>query len=296
MKKNRIFTGSGTAVITPFANDGIDFDSFRKIIDFQIENGAKAIIACGTTGESAALSEYEHKKIISFAVEYVDGRVPVIAGTGSNSTAHAAVMSKFAADEGADGLLVVTPYYNKTTQKGLVAHYFKIAEASGKPLIVYNVPSRTGLNIMPETYALLGEHENIVAVKEANGNIAALAESMALCKGSLDFYSGNDGEIVPFLSLGGIGVISVAANILPKETSDICELFFQGKIEESRALQLSMVEICSALFCETNPIPVKYAAKLMGLCNGELRLPLIEFDEKHRGGLEAAMKKAGIKI
>ena len=296
MKKTRIFVGSGAAVITPFANDEIDFASFRKIIDFQIENYTKAIIVCGTTGESAALSDYEHKKLISFAIEYVNGRVPVIAGTGSNSTARSLEMSRFAANEGADALLVVTPYYNKTTQPGLVAHYFKIAETSGKPLMVYNVPSRTGLNILPETYALLGEHENIVAVKEANGNIAALAESLAACAGSLDFYSGNDGEIVPFLALGGMGVVSVMANILPKQTSNICELFFSGKIEESRKLQLSLTEICSALFCETNPIPVKHAMKLMGYCNGELRLPLIEIGEKHRGRLETAMRNAGIKI
>lgn len=296
MKKKTLFKGLGTAVATPFGNNGIDFDSFRKIIDFQIENGAKAIIVCGTTGESATLSEYEQKKIITFALEYVNGRVPVIAGTGSNSTAHASELSKFAANEGADGLLLVTPYYNKTTQNGIVAHCFKIAEDAAKPVIVYNVPSRTGLNIVPETYLKLSVHENIVAIKEANGNIAAAAETCALIGDSLDVYCGNDGEIVPFLSLGAAGVISVMSNILPRETSEICELFYNGQIKESLDLQLSLMEICNALFCETNPIPVKYAMKLTGLCSGEVRLPLVEMEEKNRGRLEAAMRKAGIKV
>jgi len=296
MKKKRIFTGSGTAVITPFTANGIDFKSFRKIIDFQLENGTKAIIVCGTTGEAPVLSDHLQKKIISFAAEYVNGRAPVIAGTGYNSTAHCVKMSKFAAGAGADGLLLVTPYYNKPTQSGLIAHFLAVADSTDKPIIVYNIPSRTGINITPETYAKLSEHENIAAAKEANGNIAAAAECRALTGDSLDLYAGNDSEIVPFLSIGGAGVISVMANILPKETSDICELFFSGKIKESAELQLSLMDMCGALFAETNPIPVKYAMKLMGLCTGEARLPLTPLDARHRGRLEAAMRKAGVKI
>lgn len=287
--------GSGVAVVTPFKQDQVDYDSFKKILDFQIENGTKAIIVCGTTGESATLLDAEHQKVISFAISYVNGRVPVIAGTGSNATDHAVEMSRFAAAEGADGLLLVTPYYNKTTQNGLVTHYFKVADSVDKPIIVYNVPSRTGFNILPETYRLLGEHENIAAVKEAGGNIGAIAESIALTGEKLDFYSGNDGEIVPILSLGGMGVISVMANILPRETADICDMFFAGKIEESRKLQLKLMEICKALFCETNPIPVKYAMKRMGLCTGELRLPLTELEVKNHTRVKQAMKNAGIR-
>jgi len=296
MKKKRIFTGSGVALITPFAGDKTDFGSLGKNIDFQLENGTKALIVCGSTGEAPTLTDYEHKKIIDFAVEYVGGRIPVIAGTGSNSTEHAVMMSKYAAKAGADGLLLVTPYYNKPTQDGIIANFFKIADSTDKPAIIYNIPSRTGVNILPGTYQKLSRHENIVAVKEANGNIAAAAECRALTGGSLDVYSGNDSEIVPFLSLGGAGVISVMANILPRETSDICELFFEGKIKESLDLQLSLMDLCSALFVETNPIPVKYAMKLMGLCTGELRLPLVQLDVKNHGRVESAMRSAGIKI
>jgi len=294
MKKKRIFTGSGVALVTPFIGDRVDYVSLRKIIDFQIENGTKALIVCGSTGEAPTLDDDEHQKIISFTVEYVNGRIPVIAGTGSNYTEHAVMMSKFAADAGADGVLLITPYYNKPTQNGIIANFFKIADSIDKPVIIYNIPSRTGVNIMPETYLKLSEHENIVAVKEANGNIAAAAECRALTGENLDIYAGNDSEIVPFLSLGGAGVISVMANILPKETSDICELFFSGRINESLRLQLSLMELCGALFCETNPIPVKYAMKRMGLCTGELRLPLTEMDTKNHARLEEAMKKAGI--
>jgi len=296
MNKKRIFTGAGVAVITPFTANGIDFCSFKRIIDFQMENNTKAIIVCGTTGEAPALSEYEQKKIINFAVEYVNGRVPVIAGTGCNSTAHSAKMSKFAAKAGVDGLLLITPYYNKPTQNGIIAHFFTVADSVGKPVIVYNIPSRTGVNITPESYLKLSEHENIVGVKEANGNIAAAAECRALTGASLDIYSGNDSEIIPFLALGGAGVISVMANILPKETSDICELFFSGRIKESLELQLSLMGVCRALFVETNPIPVKYAMQLMGYCSGIVRLPLTRMDEKNRSGLESAMRKAGISI
>ena len=296
MKKKRIFSGSGVAIVTPFAMGKVDYESFRKILDFQLANGTKAIIVCGSTGEAPTLTDTEHKKIIDFAVEHVNGRAPVIAGTGSNYTDHAVMMSKYAAKAGADGLLLITPYYNKPTQNGIAANFFKIADSTDKPVIVYNIPSRTGVNILPETYLKLSEHENIVAVKEANGNIAAAAECRALTGGSLDIYAGNDSEIVPILSLGGAGVISVIANILPKETSDICELFFDGRIKESLNLQLSLMELCGALFCETNPIPVKYAMKKMGFCSDELRLPLAPLDEKYHGRVEEAMKKAGISL
>jgi len=229
-------------------------------------------------------------------VEYVNGRAPVIAGTGSNSTAHSVKMSKFAAKAGADGLLVVTPYYNKTTQNGIAAHYFTVADSTDKPVIVYNIPSRTGINITPETYLKLSGHENIAAVKEANGNIASTAECRSLTGDSLDVYAGNDSEIVPILSLGGVGVISVMANILPKETAELCELFFSGRIKESLELQLSLMELCGALFAETNPIPVKYAMGRMGFCSGEVRLPLVPLDAKYHGRLESAMRRAGIQI
>jgi 4-hydroxy-tetrahydrodipicolinate synthase len=290
--KKTLFKGSGVAIITPFTNGGADYDSFGRIIDFQIQNNTQAIIVCGTTGESSVLSETEYESVIRFAIEKVNKRVPVIAGTGSNNTAHAVKLSKFAQSAGADGLMAVTPYYNKTTQDGLAAHYFAIADSVSLPVIVYNVPSRTGMNIAPETYARLGKHENINAIKEANSNIGALAKTMALAGDSLNVYCGNDDEIVPFLSLGGVGVISVLANIAPKETQDICRLFFEGKTEESAKLQISMIELCGALFCETNPIPVKYGMKLLGYGNGEVRLPLIEMEDKKR--LENAMRKAGL--
>ena len=288
--------GSGVAMITPFTTNGIDYKSIGKIIDYQLKNGTKAIIACGTTGEAPALSEYEQKKVITFIVEYVNGRIPVIAGTGFNSTAHSVKMSKFAAKAGADGLLLITPYYNKPGQNGIITHFFTVADSTDKPVIIYNIPSRTGVNITPETYLKLSEHENIAGVKEANGNLAAAAECRALTDGALDIYSGNDSEIVPFLSLGGAGVISVLANILPKETSDICELYFAGKVKESMRLQLSLTELCGELFAETNPIPVKYAMKLLGYGNGNMRLPLTPLDEKSKVRLEAAMKKAGLCI
>ncbi len=292
--KKRIFSGSGTAIVTPFKDGSVDFSALKRIIDFQIQNNTKAIIVCGTTGEASTLTEEEQKKVIAFTINHTAKRIPVIAGTGSNSTSHAVSLSKFAAAEGADGLLAVTPYYNKTTQKGIKAHYFAIAEATNKPVIVYNVPSRTGLNILPETYMALGAHDNIVAIKEANSNIGALAETRMLTGDTLDVYCGNDNEVVPFLSLGSIGVISVLSNILPKEMSDICELFFEGKVKESAELQISVIELCGALFCETNPIPVKHAAKLIGLCSDELRLPLVAMEEKNRKRLFAAMQQLGL--
>lgn len=280
-------------MVTPFAMDKVDYGSLRKLLDFHLRNGTKAAIVCGTTGEAPTLTDAEHMDVVAFAVKHINGRMPVIAGTGSNSTDHAIMMSKSAAKAGADGVLLVTPYYNKPTQNGIAASYLKIADSIDLPIIVYNVPSRTGVNILPETYLKLSGHDNIVAVKESNGNIASAAEWRALTGGNLDIYAGNDSEIVPVLSLGGAGVISVMANILPKETSDICELYFSGKIKESLDLYLSLMDLCGALFAESNPIPVKYAMERMGLCTGELRLPLAPLDEKYHGRLEAAMKKAG---
>ncbi|MCL2009809.1 MAG: 4-hydroxy-tetrahydrodipicolinate synthase [Synergistaceae bacterium] len=290
--KKVLFKGSGVAVVTPFTDGGIDFETYGRLIDFQIESGTQAIISCGTTGESATLSESEHKSVISFAVERVNKRVPVIAGTGSNNTAHALEMSKFAQSAGADGLLVVTPYYNKTTQNGVVAHFHAIADSVNLPIMVYNVPARTGLDVLPATYAKLAKHENINCIKEANSNIGGLAKTISLAGDALNVYCGNDDEIVPFLSLGALGVVSVMANVAPRQVQDVCRLFFEGKIKESAELQISLIELCNALFCETNPTPVKYGVKLLGYGNGKVRLPLIEMEDKNR--LETAMKKAGI--
>lgn len=292
--KKVLFKGSGVAIVTPFKNGGIDFESYGRLIDFQVENGTQAIIACGTTGESATLSESEHKSVISFVVEHVNKRIPVIAGTGSNNTAYALELSKFAQSAGVDGIMAVSPYYNKTTQSGIVAHFYKIADSVNLPIMVYNVPSRTGLDILPATYAKLGKHENINCIKEANSNIGALAKTFSMAGDTLNVYSGNDDEIVPFLSLGAMGVVSVLANVAPRQIQDICSLFFEGKAKESAKLQISLLDLHGALFCETNPIPAKYGTKLMGYGNGEVRLPLIEMEDKNR--LETAMKKAGINI
>ena len=292
--KKILFKGSGVAVITPFKNGVVDYDSFKKILNFQIENGTQAIIVCGTTGESATLSDKEKISLISCAVEHVNKRVPIIAGTGSYDTAHAAKLSKEAQSAGADGLLVVTPYYNMTTQNGLCSHFFSIADGVDIPIIVYNVPSRTGLNILPETYAKLAAHENINASKEANRSVGALARTFAAVGDSMNVYCGNDDEIVPFMALGALGVISVMANPAPRETQNICELFFAGRIGESARLQASMTNLCDALFRETSPAPVKHAMKLLGYGNGELRLPLVDIEEKNREFLAKAMTKAGI--
>lgn len=292
--KKLLFKGSGVAIVTPFSGGSVDYSSFERILEHQIANGTQAIIVCGTTGESATLSDEEKKSVISFAIRHVNGRIPVIAGTGSNDTAHAVELSAFAQKAGADGLLVVTPYYNKTTQNGLCAHYFKIANSVDLPIMVYNVPSRTGLNILPDTYAKLAEHKNINSIKEANSNIGALAQTLAKTGGDVNVYCGNDDEIVPFLSLGCAGVVSVMANVAPRLTQNICELYFNGETAKSAALQISLIELCNALFCETSPIPVKYGMSLLGLCDNELRLPLIEMESVNRPRLEAAMKNAGL--
>jgi 4-hydroxy-tetrahydrodipicolinate synthase len=293
--KKKIFTGSGVAIATPFDKDGnIDYSELGRLIDFNIKSGTQAIIICGTTGESSTMSDDEHTNAIKFAVEHVAKRVPVIAGTGSNDTKYAVWLSQYAESLGVDGLLIVTPYYNKATQKGLIKHYTYIADRVKTPIILYNVPSRTGVNILPETYLELSKHENIVAVKEANSNISQIAQTRALCGDKLHMYSGNDDQITPILSLGGIGVISVLANVIPKETNDICRLYFEGKVKESADLQLKYMDLINALFIEVNPIPVKAALSLMGYKMGGLRMPLFDIEEKHLEILKNCMKKHGI--
>ena len=294
MKKTSVFRGAGVAIVTPFKNNAVDYMSLGNIIDDQIKKGTDAIVICGTTGESSTLTDEEHRMCIEFAVNHTAGRVPVIAGTGSNDTDYAIELSRHACEAGADALLLVTPYYNKATQKGLIRSFTAIADASSKPVILYNVPSRTGCSIAVPTYKELAKHENIVAVKEANGDISKIAELFAECGDVLDIYSGNDDQIVPFLALGGCGVISVLSNVMPAETHDICKLWFDGKVKESAALQLKLMKLVNALFCEVNPIPVKTAMAAMGMCSGEVRLPLCEMDDKNRETLYSAMKEQGL--
>ena len=278
--KDIIFTGAAVAIVTPFTEDGVNFEELKKLIDFNIENGTDAIVIAGTTGESSTMSDEEHKETIRFTVEYVNKRVPVIAGTGSNDTAYALELSKYAESVGASGLLIVTPYYNKTTQSGLVKHFNYIANRVNVPIILYNVPSRTGVNIEPETYLELSKHPRIVATKEASGDLSAVAKIKSLCGDNLTIYSGNDEQILPILSLGGKGVISVLSNVIPKETHDICNLYFEGKVKESSELQIKYLDLINALFIEVNPIPVKTALGLMGYNVGPLRMPLFEMEDK----------------
>lgn len=292
--KKTIFTGAATAIITPFKNNQVDFDALAGLIEFQIAQGIDAIVSVGTTGESPTLTDAEHKEVIRFCVEKVNGRVPVIAGTGSNDVAYAISLTKYACDVGADAMLLVTPYYNKATQNGLVASFTGIADASTKPCILYNVPSRTGCNITPETCAVLAEHENIAAIKEASGNISQVAKIAQLCGDKLDIYSGNDDQIVPIMSLGGKGVISVLSNLLPRETSDICRLFLQGKTQEALKMQLEYLPLVDALFSEVNPIPVKAAMAAMGFCENSLRLPLTAMERKNEEILLSCMCRAGL--
>lgn len=293
MGKNTIFTGAGVAIVTPMYADGrVNYEKYRELIDWQIENGTDAIITCGTTGESSTLTHEEHTKVIQTAVEQAAGRVPVIAGTGSNDTAYGVELSQEAQRLGADALLLVTPYYNKTSQRGLIAHYHAIADAVDLPIILYNVPSRTGVNILPQTIAELSKHPNIVALKEATGNIAATAKVASLC--DIDIYSGNDDQIVPILSLGGKGVISVLSNVLPRETHDICAKWLEGDVAASRELQLRYLDLCGALFCDVNPIPVKEAMNQMGLDVGPCRLPLYSMDETGKATVAAALRRHGL--
>ncbi len=291
-----IFTGSGVAIVTPFHADGsINYDKLEELIDFHCNNGTDSIVICGTTGESATMTEAEHVECIKKAVEFAKGRIPVVAGTGSNATYTAIELSKEAEAAGADGLLIVTPYYNKCTQQGLAAHYTAIAKEVKTPIIMYSVASRTGVNIAPETVASLVKNvDNIVGVKEASGNISQIAKIMNLTDGKVDLYSGNDDQIVPIMSLGGIGVISVLANVAPKETHDICAKYLAGDVKGSAALQLKALPLVDALFSEVNPIPVKKAMQLMGHEVGPLRMPLTELTEGNTEKLAKAMKDFGI--
>ncbi|MBU5625660.1 4-hydroxy-tetrahydrodipicolinate synthase [Oscillibacter sp. MSJ-2] len=291
-----IFRGIATALITPFNDKGVDYESYGRLIDWQIESGIDALVSCGTTGESPTLSVEEHKEVIRFAVERVAGRVPLVAGTGSNCTESAIELTEFASEVGADGALVVTPYYNKATQNGLVAHFTAIADKSKIPLILYNVPSRTGCGILPQTYLKLARHERIQAIKEANGDISRIVETAALIQGKLDLYSGNDDQIVPILSVGGIGCISVLSNVLPRETTEICRRYFAGDAAGAAALQFQYLELIHALFCEVNPIPVKTALAAMGMCGGELRLPMTPMEEPNRQRLLKAMREQGLRV
>lgn len=291
-----VFKGAGVAIITPFHEDGsVNYEVFAQQIDYQIENGTDAIIVCGTTGEAATLSHEEHLAVIRYCAKQVAGRIPVIAGTGSNCTETAVYLSTEAEKAGVDGLLVVTPYYNKATQKGLYNHFKTVADSVSLPIILYNVPSRTGLNIAPDTLIkLCRDVKNIVGVKEASGNISQVAKIMSMADGCVDLYSGNDDQIVPLLSLGGIGVISVLSNVAPRQTHDICQKFFEGDVAGSCKLQLEALPLVDALFCEVNPIPVKTAVNLQGREAGPMRMPLSEMEPEHVKVLEAAMKGFGV--
>lgn len=297
MKNNTpIFRGIATALITPLTADGIDYAQFGKLIDWQIDQGINALVICGTTGESSTLSDAEHRRAIAFACERVNGRVPVIAGTGSNETAYAVELTKSACADGADAVLVVTPYYNKTTQNGLVAMYNTIADASTKPVILYNVPSRTGIGIQPETYVKLAQHPNIAAIKEANSDISKIVETFALVGDQLDIYSGNDDQIVPILSMGGQGCISVLSNVVPKETVAITDQFFAGNVAEAARLQCKFMPLIRSLFCESNPIPVKAAMSALGFCENYLRLPLVPMEQDHYETMLQRMRALGLSV
>lgn len=289
--KKPIFTGSGTAIVTPFTDDGIDFQSLGKLIDFQLEGGADAIIVCGTTGEATTMRYEERMETIAFCAERVDGRVPVIAGSGSNSTENAVSLSKDAEKAGAKGLLLVTPYYNKATQEGLVRHYQTIADSVSIPCILYNVPSRTGVSTAPETYARLSKHPNIIGVKEAGGDLGSIQKTRNLCPEDFYIWSGNDDEVVPICALGGVGVISVAANILPAEMHTLAHLCLENDFSSAGKLQLYLKDFCDAMFCEVNPIPVKTALKLLGWEVGKLRLPLCPPSEENLEGIRKILIK-----
>ena len=291
-----VFTGAGVAIVTPFKDNGeVNYEKFAEMVEYQIENGTDAIIVCGTTGESSTLTHEEHLDVIRYCVEKVNGRIPVIAGTGSNCTEKAIYLSTEAEKYGVDGLLLVTPYYNKSTQKGLYQHFKTVADSVNVPVILYNVPSRTGCNIAPETVVkLCAEVENIVGVKEASGNLSQIVKLMSLADGKVDLYSGNDDQITPLLALGGKGVISVLSNVAPRQTHEICAKFFAGDVAGSCAEQLRAIPLCNALFCEVNPIPVKKALNLQGRGAGVLRMPLCEMEEENAAKLEKAMKDYGI--
>ena len=293
MSKKTIFTGAASALITPFNDEGVDFDALGNIIDYQIENGIDALVICGTTGEAATMPDKEHLSVIDFSIKRAKGRVPIIAGTGSNDTVHCVELSKESQALGTDGLLITTPYYNKATQKGLMMHYDKVLEKTNLPIILYNVPGRTGMNYAIPTLKELAKDDRIVGIKEASGNIEYATEVAAMCP-ELDMYSGNDDMIVPILSLGGKGVISVLSNVAPRQTHELCQKWFDGDIAGSRKMQFEYLELIKALFCEVNPIPVKTAMNMMGFNAGKLRLPLCEMAEDTYKRLENAMKAAGL--
>ncbi|MBR1853442.1 MAG: 4-hydroxy-tetrahydrodipicolinate synthase [Lachnospiraceae bacterium] len=291
-----VFTGAGVAIVTPMkANGEVNYEKFAELIEFQIENGTDAIVVCGTTGEASTLTHEEHLDVIKYCVERVNGRIPVIAGTGSNCTETAVYLSTEAEKYGVDGVLLVSPYYNKATQNGLYAHFKTVAESIKVPVLLYNVPSRTGCNILPETIVrLCKDVDNIMGVKEASGNISQIAHLAAISHGMVDIYSGNDDQIVPIMALGGLGVISVLSNVAPRQTHEICQKFLDGDVQGSRDLQLKAMDLCNALFCEVNPIPVKKALNLMGMEAGALRMPLTDMEETNVPRLEKAMKEFGI--
>ena len=296
MKKPVVFQGAATALVTPLTAEGVDYPKLRELLEWQIAEGINALVICGTSGEGSTLSDEEHRDVLKFAKDVVGDRVPLIAGTGSNDTAYAIDLTKFACEIGYDAMLVVTPYYNKATQKGLIEMFTTIADASTKPVILYNVPSRTGVNIEPATYAALAEHPMITGIKEANGNIAKIVETMSLVGDKLALYSGNDDQIVPLLACGGKGVISVLSNVLPKETVEMCNKYFAGDVEGAFKMQCEMFELIKALFCEVNPIPVKAAVAALGYCENYVRLPLTKMEPEHEAHLLQCMRECGLNV
>lgn len=293
--KKPIFTGAGVAIITPFTSDGkVNYPALKKILEYQIANSTDCIVICGTTGESATLSHDEHTEVIKYAVDVVAGRIPVVAGTGSNDTAYALNLSNEAEKAGVDGLLMVTPYYNKASQEGLIKHFTYVADRVSTPIILYNVPSRTGCEIKPETYAELSKHKNIYAAKEATGNLSSIAKTISLCSDDFAVYSGNDDQITPIMSLGGKGVISVLSNVMPQEAHDIAAAALDGDFKKSAELQLKYLELCNALFMDVNPIPVKVAMRMMGFDVGPLRLPLCDMPEEKTEHLRKVLAKYGL--
>ena len=294
MSKNTVFRGAATALITPLTPSGVDYEALGRLVDWQIEQGIDALVIAGTTGEGSTLTYDEHQEVIRYAVERAAGRVPIIAGSGSNDTNRAVTLSRFSCDAGADALLVVTPYYNKATQKGLIAMYTAIADAVDRPIILYNVPSRTGVNIEPATYLALADHPNIVGIKEANGNISKIVETAMLVGDKLDIYSGNDDQVVPLLSMGGKGVISVLSNVMPAQTAQMCRRFFEGDVAGAAREQTRLLPLINALFSEVNPIPVKAAMAAMGWCENYLRLPLTPMEDAHWQKLKGIMEGHGL--
>ena len=296
MKKPVIFQGAATALVTPLNAQGVDYPKLKELLEWQVAEGINALVICGTSGEGSTLSDEEHREVLKFAKDVVGDRVPLIAGTGSNDTAYAIELTQYACEIGYDAMLVVTPYYNKATQKGLIEMFTTIADASTKPIILYNVPSRTGVNIEPATYAALAEHPMIAGIKEANGNIAKIVETMSLVGDKLTLYSGNDDQIVPLLACGGKGVISVLSNVLPKETVEMCNKYFAGDVEGSFKMQCEMFELIKALFCEVNPIPAKAAVAALGYCENFVRLPLTKMEPEHEAHLLQCMRDCGLNV